>query len=439
MRTKITLLIAIVLLSLFARTQTFNPVMASKLQNVIDSLRIAYNIKGISASVIYPGEGMWQGVTGQSYSGVPITTDMVFGIGSNTKLFTAVILLKLSESNIIKIDDSLYKWLPPIANVDSNITIRQLLNHTSGIADVTTVVGYMDSITLNPNKIYTPYDVTTWIGTPDFSPGTGWAYSNTNYLLAGMIAESASGLSYGQLLHNLILTPLQLDSTFLGLYDNITGTVPHPWKSGVDNNSISRNAVNSVARSAGAMYSTSGEMAQWYNKLMNGQVLNTSSFNEMTTFVSSSKYGFGISELTLPGATVWQHGGAIWGGYSSQMFYDTTSGAIVCVLINENPANAFLVGKQLLTTVLGYSITGISSINPDSNSFSVFPNPASSTIHIKCGSKQIQSVRVYNITGELMQESFVPDFSVSALPEGVYFIQVQTEDAFLVTRKFVKN
>jgi D-alanyl-D-alanine carboxypeptidase len=92
--------------------QTFSPVLSSRLQTKLDSMKTAYNIKGISASVVYPGQGLWQGTNGFSFNNAPITSDMKFGIASNTKLFTAVTLLKLAENNIINIDDSLHEWLP---------------------------------------------------------------------------------------------------------------------------------------------------------------------------------------------------------------------------------------------------------------------------------------------------------------------------------------
>jgi len=351
-KTKFIILVTFFSLSFYINAQPFDPILANQLQNKIDSIRAVNGLKGISACVIYPGVGMWKGVTGISHTGFPITSDMEFGIGSNTKLFTGVLLLKLAENNIIQLDDSLHHYLPAFNHIDTNITIRQLLNHTSGLADVNDVVGYSDSILTNPNRIFTTTEVMSWVGTPLFAPGTGWSYCNTNYILAGLIAESATGQSFGQLLRDSILSPLQLDSTFLGVYDSIPFTIAHPWQGSVDNFSTPRKALNSVAWSAGAMYSTSGEMAQWYYSLMNNQVINQNSFNELTTFVGSGNYGIGLYQTTALGRTVWQHGGSIWGGYNSSMVYDTATGIIICVLINQLPAQAFQVSIQLLSVLI---------------------------------------------------------------------------------------
>jgi D-alanyl-D-alanine carboxypeptidase len=171
------------------RAQTLDSLLASKMQNTIDSMRLATNLKGISACVLYPGKGMWEGVSGISHNGQPIATGMLFGIGSNTKLFTGVLLLKLAQNNVIRLDDSIYKYLPTYNYINPHITIRQLLNHTSGLFDIISTPGYMDSILSNPNRLYTPTELMSWLGPPLFAPGKGWNYCNTNYILAGMIAE----------------------------------------------------------------------------------------------------------------------------------------------------------------------------------------------------------------------------------------------------------
>jgi D-alanyl-D-alanine carboxypeptidase len=418
-------LILILILSRFTTAQSFDPTLASKLQYTLDSIRIAQNVKGISSCVIYPGLGKWKGVSGISHPGTPINSNMQFGIASNTKLFTAVLLLKLAEHHVIHLDDSLHQYLPAYNNIDSNITIRQLLNHTSGLDDVTTVPGYPDSILNNPNRIYTPGELLTWAGPPLFTAGTSWSYCNTNYLLAGMIAESATGQSYGQLLRDSILTPLQMDSTFLDVYDSVLYTVAHPWQAGVNNISVPRTALNSAAWAAGAMYSNANEMADWYQALMSGQVLNSNSINEMTTFVGSGSYGMGISEATVLGRTIWQHGGTIWGGYNSFMMYDTTSGIIICVLINQLPAQAFQVAIQLLSTILNNSV-GLNEYQNNLEMVNVFPNPTHEFINISTKNKSIGKIILYNSTGETVLEEFSNNKStkvdVSRLTKGFYYL-----------------
>jgi D-alanyl-D-alanine carboxypeptidase len=431
------IIVALWSLTFIVNAQTFDPVLASELQNKIDSIRTANNLKGISASVIYPGIGSWKGVTGISHTGAPITSDMLFGIASNTKLFTGVLLLKLAENNVIQLDDSLHQYLPAFNNIDSNITIRQLLNHTSGLADVTSVPGYPDSMLANPNRVFTASELMTWAGLPLFPAGTSWNYCNTNYLLAGMIAESLTGQSYSQLLRDSILNPLQLDSTFLDVYEAILHPVAHPWQAGADNNSIPRTSVNSAAWAAGAMYSTSGEMVHWYNALMNGQILNSNSFNELTTFVGSGNYGMGISQATVIGRTVWTHGGTIWGGYNSSMMYDPATGIIICVLINQLPAQAYQVSIQLLSTLINNPVGLTENAIPE-KLITVYPNPTNGLVHIEIPNQNIQNIKVYDLQGQLIKETNQSPFNLSNYSNGPYFIKAQTNQG-IYTYKLIKQ
>ena len=402
--------------------QPFNPALASRLQKTIDSILIAKDIKGISAGVYIPNMGTWQGVSGISHPGVPITSDMEFAIASNTKLFTAVLLLKLAEHNKLSLGDSLHAFLPSYKNIDSNITIRQLLNHTSGLDDVTSVPGYPDSIMNNPRRVYTASELLTWTGPPAFAPGTGWEYCNTNYLLAGLIAEKVTGQSYGKLLRDSILTPINLDSTFLDVHDSVLYTIAHPWQAGRDNSATPRISLNSAAGAAGAMYSTSSEMLQWYNALMNGKVINAQSIKEMTTFVEKERYGMGIAEYIVSGKPVWTHGGQIWGGYNSSMMYDPSTGIIVCILTNQLPAQAFQISVQMLTTVWNSTVSIAESEDTESI---LYPNPSNDMVTIS-SDHAIQSIKMYDIHGKLVMESTESTFSIAQLPCGTYQVRAYT-------------
>jgi D-alanyl-D-alanine carboxypeptidase len=420
------ILLTLLSFTMGAKAQTFDPVLANNLQNKIDSISTVNNLKGISACVIYPGVGTWKGVTGNSHNGFPITSEMEFGIGSNTKLFTGVLLLKLAENSVINLDDPILQYLPDFNNVNPNVTIRQLLNHTSGLADVNDVIGYADSVLTNPVRIFTPTEVMTWVGPPLFPAGTSWNYCNTNYILAGMVAESATGQSFGQLLRDSILSPLQMDSTFLDVYDSVLYTIAHPWQGGVDNFLTPRNALNSVAWSAGAMYSTSGEMANWYHSLMNGQVLNQNSFDELTTFVGSGNYGIGLYNTNVLGRTVWQHGGTIWGGYNSSMVYDTATGIIICVLINQLPAQSFQVSIHLLSALINNPV-GLNENTIPEKPITVYPNPTNGLVHIEIPDQAILGIKVYDLQGQLITDTIENQFSLSNYPNGTYFIKAQTQ------------
>ena len=127
--------------------------LTQKLNNALDLELEQHNGIGASVAVLMPGQNLWRGTSGISYSNVPVEPDMIFGIGSITKNFIATIILQLAEEGILTVNDSLYKWLPHFTNIDSTITIRQLLNHTSGIYDFTKNPDWGASILANLNRI----------------------------------------------------------------------------------------------------------------------------------------------------------------------------------------------------------------------------------------------------------------------------------------------
>jgi D-alanyl-D-alanine carboxypeptidase len=338
--------------------QTFNPETALTLQHVLDSLQIAQNIPGISASIFYPGEGIWKGVSGESHPGHSVTTEMIFGIGSNTKLFTSVLILKLVENGLLELDDSIYQWIPFHPNIDSTITIKQLLNHTSGLRSYNAIQGYNDSIYKDPDRIFVPYEFLEWIGPRVYSPGTGWNYSNSNYLLAGIIAEKITGRDIASLLRDSIFTPLGLTHTTFSV-EPLAGVLAHPWDAGVDNYATPRTSIHSAAWAAGGMYSNAADMSGWYYNLFNGGILSAASIDRMTEFSGPQQYGLGIMEYTITGQKFRGHSGSILGGYTSIFLYDPEKKFSVSVLVNTRNGPVLLIATELIKTLQSSLPSGI--------------------------------------------------------------------------------
>ena len=329
--------ISVILFSILElRAQTFNPLLAQKLQDTLDYLvSTNSNTKGVSASVYLPGQGIWRGVSGISNVNTPITSDMILGLASNSKIYTALVILKLAESNIISLEDSLFRWLPNYTNINPNTTIRQLLNHQSGISDIYITQEQMDTILNYPNHNWTAVEVLGLVGAPQFEPGSGFYYSNTNTILAGMVAESATGFHISQLIRDSILDPLQLDSTFYVPNEVISGIVATPWKNG--NVNVISLSFNSAIGPAGGIFAKASEVCEMYQALMTGQIINENSLADMTTF-GPSNYGLGIQKYLFNNRTVWGHGGINPEGYRTRVIYDPCSGASICGLSNSNPS-----------------------------------------------------------------------------------------------------
>jgi D-alanyl-D-alanine carboxypeptidase len=314
---------------------SFDANWANRFQTVLDSTVAATGAKGASAAVLVPGQGLWTGVSGISSEGVPITSEMRFGFGSNTKLYIAVTLAKLQEEGVLSLDDPLYQWIPAYAFVDSTATIRQLLSHQTGIFDFANDQWnfFWNLILSDTSHFFTPEEVLATIGNPHFDPGNGFRYSNTNYLLAGMIIEAASGESWIQKLHDVIFDPLTMDSTFVGAFEPRNGPVANEWVIGQweDVNTPMTSAYTSI-NSAGAIFSTPQEMVKWYQALFNGDIISEASLEEVLDFETTSTFGLGIAEYMLDNKHyMYYHGGAMV-GYLSEIDYDVQTKSVFCVV-----------------------------------------------------------------------------------------------------------
>lgn len=373
------------------KAQSFNPQLATMLNDTLNTyVSLIPNIKGMSAAVYIPGQGTWTGVTGVSYAGNPVTTDMRMGIASNTKLFVATIMLKLAEDHILSLDDKLSTWLPSYTNINPNIKIRQLLNHTSGVSDPLFVSPWMDTINLNPTRVFTPSEVLSWVGPPTFPAGTSWGYSNINYIIAGMIAQNATGYHISRLIRDSILTPLNMTNTYYDVEEPVGGVIAHRWWNTIDYNDTSRVGLNTAGGACGSLFSTAAEMTKWYDALFDGQIINQSSINELTNFLATanpaSQYGLGISRDKLQGYTFWGHGGSTW-GYRSKMVYDSCLHFSAFGVTNCYPSGmesvVFLLYRAVKNHIPGCSgpVSGLTIVTAGTNSvtYTVPPIPNATT------------------------------------------------------------
>ncbi|MEC0035212.1 serine hydrolase [Bacillus cereus] len=256
----------------------------------------------------------------------PMKTDFRFRIGSVTKTFTATVVLQLAGENRLNLDDSIEKWLPGVIQGngydDKQITIRQLLNHTSGIANYTRS---KDFNIMDTKKSYTAEELVK-MGIsmpPDFDPGKGWSYSNTGYVLLGILIEKVTGNSYAEEIENRIIEPLELSNTFLpGNSSVIPGTNHARGYFRPDGASELKDVTYynpSMGSSAGDMISNADDLNKFFSYLLSGKLLKEQQLKQMLTTVPTGMaeidgYGLGIYETKLPnGVSIWGHSGGIPG------------------------------------------------------------------------------------------------------------------------------
>ncbi|WNV90448.1 serine hydrolase domain-containing protein [Umezawaea sp. Da 62-37] len=256
--------------------------------------------------------------------GRPVPTDGRFRVGSITKVFVSVVVLQLVGEGRIDLDAPVSRHLPGLLPDGDRITVRMLLQHTSGLRS------YTGELPLDPEgfeairyKHWEPAElVALSTAKPlDFAPGTDWDYSNTNYVVAGLLVEKITGKPYARAVEQRILGPLRMrDTTVPG--DRVD--VPGPHANGyvrIGDRVVDITRINpSVAHSAGEMISTTADLDRFVAAVAEGKLLKPAQFAEMTGLTDVSPgYGLGLEWQELAcGAEVIGHGGGI-PGYSSLM------------------------------------------------------------------------------------------------------------------------
>ncbi|MBC7511198.1 MAG: serine hydrolase [Ferruginibacter sp.] len=236
----------------------------------------------------------------------------IYQLGSITKQFTSAIILKLQEEKKLNVQDKLSKYFPDYPKGDS-ITIEQLLTHTSGIYSYTNNSEFMEkevTIPTNREKIMAMFKDKPL----DFSPGTGWNYSNSGYSLLGYIIEIAAKKPYEEVVRKYIFTPLQMthsgfDFTHLKSNEKATGYFKLD-----DANTASPAPIvdSSVSFSAGAIYSTTGDLYRWHKALEANTILSKIQQEKAYTPVRNN-YGYGWGIDSLDGKRRVSHSGGIHG------------------------------------------------------------------------------------------------------------------------------
>ncbi|TCO45393.1 D-alanyl-D-alanine carboxypeptidase [Kribbella antiqua] len=245
-----------------------------------------------------------------------------FRIGSVTKTFVATVVLQLVDEGRLSLDDPIDRHLPGQVPNGENITVRQVLNHQSGIYDYAHDAGYSTNRWRGTERFrhFEPGELlaVAFSHPPYFSPGQGWHYSNTNYVIAGLLIERLTDHSYGAEIARRILLPLGLSQT------SVPGDrpgLPRPHARGyaeVDGKLADATLMNpSLDWAAGEMISTTRDLNQFFDALLGGRLISPAALAEMRGYVPATSlfdYGLGLQRFHLPcGKTVEGHSGELLG------------------------------------------------------------------------------------------------------------------------------
>ncbi len=431
------------------------------LQTKLNSLQVENSINGISAAVLIDSNLAWQGTAGYSnpLTGDTLTSDMNSAIASITKMFAASIILQLVEEQEISLDQSIDNWFEPSGKLPGSVTVKQLLNHTSGIADYTTTE-WVDSFRVNPYRFWTIEDVMdVFVNEPYFNPGESWRYSNTNYLLLQQIVEQLEGKLFYEVLNERIFEPHNLSSMYAPPYQEPTSETVVPWfdidLDGIEDNlfNYSMNGVHTSAQGAGYIHSNATDLAMFGHKLFAGEIVSNSSLTEMMNTTEAGfnmEYGLGIMKFLnkYPFDLYGHNGGYI--GYSSILVVDPYSKITVAALTNstERPVNA--LGSQLAEVALSFVTTAVSREDHIPAEFSLkqnYPNPFNpiTTINYSIPEKSNVVIKVFDMLGREVTElvngqkragNYEIEFDAVRLSSGIYLYTLETEQ-YSKTRKMM--
>jgi D-alanyl-D-alanine carboxypeptidase len=241
-----------------------------------------------------------------------------FRVASVTKTFVATVVLQLAAEQKLTLEDPVERWLPGLVPNGSGITLRELLNHTSGLFDYDSDKDWQAARFAKPSRIWSPRELVK-IATshpPLFPPGKRWSYSNTNYVLLGLVVEAVTGHALGAELQKRLFGRLALRSTSYPLKTAMRGRfahgyfvsrppLPRPRGTLIDVSSIA----SPSAWGAGQIVSNADDLVTFFRALLGGRLLPSALLAAMKTSVPGYDYGLGLAIIRMPCGTAYGHNG----------------------------------------------------------------------------------------------------------------------------------
>lgn len=334
------------------------PTLAQRLDSIASAPVRSGNIAGLAVAVVKGKDTLLLKGYGLAdiENQVPVTPQTVFRIGSVTKQFTSAAVMHLVEQGKVSLDDDITKYIPRYPTRGNRITVRHLMNHTSGIPSYTDIgprFGAVMRSDLSHDSLVAMISPMSLM----FEPGANFYYNNTGYFMLGMLIEQATGKKYGEYLDEKLFKPNGLTGTTYCDTRRIIPRRAHGYdrdQTGLVNTTF---ISMDLPYAAGSLCSTVGDLVSWTSKLASGGIVSAASYREMTTPVRLTSgrpmnYGFGLSADTMSGHRVVQHGGGI-NGFISSLVHLPDDSLIVTVLTNTTPSPADAVAMALVRAVLG--------------------------------------------------------------------------------------
>lgn len=341
------------------------------LQARLDRLRQRYAIPGVSVAIVLPDGSTWSGVSGFAdvRGKIAVRRSTSFAIASVSKTFTAALILALAEDGRIDLDAPVRRYLPGLKKVSSKVKVRQLLDHTSGLRDYFFHPSIDHLLLSRPDRRWDPTRALKYVGKAYFEPGKGWHYSNTNYLVLGMLAEAVGEEPLADQVRTRFLEPLGLEHTWYQPEDEAPNDVAHGYRFASSSTAapaidlsdgtplVPFTSVVTAAGAAGGFASTARDLARWAHYLYGGEVLRPEYLTAMvdvgtaTALKSSIPYGYGTQVVEIDGLTTLGHSGRLL-GFRSAVRYLPDQGVAIAVLTNQSRTDPAPIVRSLLRIAL---------------------------------------------------------------------------------------
>jgi D-alanyl-D-alanine carboxypeptidase len=347
-------------------------VPAKTLQARLDKIRKKLQIPGVSVAILWDDGRRWLGASGMRdvVAADPMTTGTAFALASVSKTATAAVVLQLVEEGKLSLDQKVAPLLPAF-DMNAKITVRQLLDHTSGLPDFFLNAKIDRQLKKDKNAAWTAER--TWAYVPDKRPKPGkyWIYSNSNYLLLGELVEAVTGRPLAVEVRERLLDPLGLEGAWFQAEEDprVKGTVayrlvaaqggalravPVARKSDI----MPFRSVVTAAGGAGSLAATAVDAARWMRAFAGGDVLTPAMQREMLADVARTAalksripYGLGIQSLPIAGRYALGHSGRFL-GFRNVVRYLPAEGVTIAVLTNQGAKDPTTIAESLLKVVL---------------------------------------------------------------------------------------
>ncbi len=342
----------------------------ARLQVALDEERARLGIPGVSVTVIFPDGSTWTGTSGRAdvAGNKDVKPDTAFALASVSKTYTAALILALASDGRIDLDASALSYLPG-ATLDRRITVRQLLNHTSGLDDFFLHPPIDKALLADPDAFWSVKRTLKYVAKPYFPPGKGWHYSNTNYVYLGLLAERVTGSTLALALRDRFFVPLDFGATWYQAVEKPRGPLAHGYRFAgprlstppIDLSAKSPVApfrsVVTAAGGAGSIAATSGDAARWSRLLITGEVLGPAMTAQMldgVAFTAAYKpripYGLGVQAFPIGGRLAVGHSGRLL-GFRAAVRHLPAENVTIAVLTNQSRADPGIIVEALLAIV----------------------------------------------------------------------------------------